>query len=64
MLIAADYYSHATGELDKAAQIYQEVIESYPREPGQYLALGIVYCHSSSHSPCARPKQPVRQPCQ
>ena len=53
MLIAADYYSHATGELDKAAQIYQEVIESYPREPGQYLALGIVYCDQGQYEKAA-----------
>ncbi len=29
--IAADYYQNVTGELDKAAQTYQEEIESYPR---------------------------------
>ena len=31
LAIAADYYSNVTGELDKAAQTYQEFIESYPR---------------------------------
>ena len=30
--ITADYYQTVTGELDKAAQTYQEEIESYPRE--------------------------------
>jgi serine/threonine protein kinase len=30
--IAADYYHHVTGELDKAVQTYQEMIESYPRD--------------------------------
>jgi len=32
-----------TGELDKAAQTYQEEIESYPREPTAYSNLGMVY---------------------
>jgi serine/threonine protein kinase/tetratricopeptide (TPR) repeat protein len=41
--IAADYYSNVTGELDKAAQTYQEMIESYPRSSGAYGALGAVY---------------------
>ena len=30
--ITAIYYQSVTGELDKAAQTYQEEIESYPRE--------------------------------
>ena len=41
--ITADYYQGATGELDKAAQTFQEQIESYPREPSAYLNLGTVY---------------------
>jgi serine/threonine protein kinase/tetratricopeptide (TPR) repeat protein len=41
--IAADYYRSVTGELDKAAQTYQEQIESYPREYRAYNSLGIVY---------------------
>jgi tetratricopeptide (TPR) repeat protein len=32
LAITADYYLNVTGELDKAAQTYQEEIESYPRE--------------------------------
>jgi eukaryotic-like serine/threonine-protein kinase len=31
LMIIADYYYAVTGELDKAAQIYQEEIEIYPR---------------------------------
>jgi tetratricopeptide (TPR) repeat protein len=34
--ITADYYTTVTGELDKAAQTFQEAIESYPREAGAY----------------------------
>jgi serine/threonine protein kinase/Flp pilus assembly protein TadD len=41
--IAADYYHVVTGQLDKAAQTYQETIESYPRDPLAYSNLGIVY---------------------
>jgi tetratricopeptide (TPR) repeat protein/predicted Ser/Thr protein kinase len=41
--IAANYYRSVTGELDKAAQTFQEDIESYPREYAAYNNLGIVY---------------------
>ncbi|MGA8622957.1 MAG: winged helix-turn-helix domain-containing protein [Candidatus Sulfotelmatobacter sp.] len=41
--ITADYYSNVTGELDKAAQAFQEEIESYPREYRAYGNLGYVY---------------------
>ena len=40
--ITANYYSSVTGELDKAAQTYQEKIASYPREISSYNNLGIV----------------------
>ncbi len=41
--ITADYYSSVTGELGKAAQTYQELIENYPLEDAAYLDLGVVY---------------------
>ena len=34
--ITAAYYRNVTGELDKAAQTYQEQIDSYPRELAGY----------------------------
>jgi tetratricopeptide (TPR) repeat protein len=40
--IATEYYHVVTGELDKAAQTYQEAIESYPRSVGVYGNLGLV----------------------
>jgi eukaryotic-like serine/threonine-protein kinase len=40
--IAADYYFNVTGELEKAAQVFQEEIDSYPRS-GAYIGLGNVY---------------------
>ena len=41
LLIAGYYYLDVTGELDKAAQIYQEWIESYPRDYIAYGSLGL-----------------------
>jgi eukaryotic-like serine/threonine-protein kinase len=41
--ITADYYRNATGELDKAAQKYQEQIESYPRSASPFYNLCHVY---------------------
>src|ERR1035437_7369982 len=41
--ITANYYDTVNGELDKAAQTYQEEIESYPRESAAYKTLGIVF---------------------
>jgi eukaryotic-like serine/threonine-protein kinase len=43
LAITAIYYSTVTGELDKAAQTYQEEIESYPRFSSAYGNLGLVY---------------------
>jgi len=43
LAISASYYSYATGELDKAAQTYQEYIENYPRESLVFNDLGNVY---------------------
>jgi eukaryotic-like serine/threonine-protein kinase len=43
LAITALYYQTVTGELDKAAQTYQEEIESYPREGRAYGNLGVVY---------------------
>jgi serine/threonine protein kinase/tetratricopeptide (TPR) repeat protein len=42
LAITANYYSNVTGELDKAAETYQDMIDSYPRESGAYGNLGIV----------------------
>jgi tetratricopeptide (TPR) repeat protein len=43
LTITAIYYQTVTGELDKAAQTYQEWIASYPRSSGGHLNLGNVY---------------------
>jgi serine/threonine protein kinase/tetratricopeptide (TPR) repeat protein len=41
--IAGNYYGHVTGELEKAVQIWQEYIESYPRRYNTYNNLGTAY---------------------
>jgi eukaryotic-like serine/threonine-protein kinase len=41
--ITAAYYTNVTGEMDKAAQVYQEQIASYPRDNRAYVLVGIVY---------------------
>jgi eukaryotic-like serine/threonine-protein kinase len=47
--ITADYSSKVTGELNKAAQTFQEEIASYPRKPGVYGSLGIVYASQGEY---------------
>jgi eukaryotic-like serine/threonine-protein kinase len=41
--ITAAYYRDVTGELDNAAQIIQEWIETYPRDVDAYIASDLVY---------------------
>jgi DNA-binding winged helix-turn-helix (wHTH) protein/tetratricopeptide (TPR) repeat protein len=43
LLISASYYHFTTGELEKAARIYQELIDDYPRHYHAYQGLSIVY---------------------
>jgi serine/threonine protein kinase/tetratricopeptide (TPR) repeat protein len=43
LAIAARYYLSVTGERDKAAKVYQELIENYPRDYAPHNNLGIVY---------------------
>jgi len=53
LAITAHYYSEVTGELDKAAQTYQEEIESYPREWRGYGSLGTVYAAQGQYEKAA-----------
>jgi serine/threonine protein kinase/tetratricopeptide (TPR) repeat protein len=41
--ITASYYLNVTRELDKAAQAFQDEIESYPREADAYNGLGLMF---------------------
>ena len=43
LAITAHYYQLVTGELDKAALAFQEMIASYPKESAAYNNLGIVF---------------------
>ena len=50
--ITAAYYNHVTGELDKAAQTYQLMIDNYPRRAGGfggYDGLGSVYAKQGKY---------------
>ena len=49
LVITADYYSDVTRELDKAAQKYQEEIESYPRSGPGFTSLGVVYAEHGQY---------------
>jgi tetratricopeptide (TPR) repeat protein/predicted Ser/Thr protein kinase len=51
--ITADYYQDVTGELDKAAQTYQEEIASYPRDYRAHLDLGTVYATQGQYERAA-----------
>jgi serine/threonine protein kinase/tetratricopeptide (TPR) repeat protein len=49
LAIASYYYLNVSGELDKAIQTYQELIESYPRNTAAYLNLGVVYAERGQY---------------
>jgi serine/threonine protein kinase/tetratricopeptide (TPR) repeat protein len=51
--ITAYYYRNVTGELDKAAQINQEWIASYPRESDAYDNLGLVFAQQGQYEKAA-----------
>ena len=49
LLIAGYYYLDVTGELDKAAQIYQEWVDSYPRDYVAYGSLAMAESEQGLH---------------
>jgi eukaryotic-like serine/threonine-protein kinase len=49
LLIASYYYQDVNGELDKAAQVYQQWIESYPRDYIAYGSLAILYAQQGRY---------------
>ena len=53
LALSANYYLNVTGELGKAAQAYQEEIESYPQKSAAYLNLGVVYAEQGQHEKSA-----------
>jgi|SRR5437016_327460 len=53
LAITAHFYAIVTGELDKAAQTFQEEIESYPREAGAYVNLAVLYASRGQYEKAA-----------
>jgi eukaryotic-like serine/threonine-protein kinase len=53
LAIIAYYYNTVSGELDKAAQTYEEEVESYPRESGAHANLGFVYGEQGQYEKAA-----------
>jgi DNA-binding winged helix-turn-helix (wHTH) protein/tetratricopeptide (TPR) repeat protein len=53
LVVAAGYYRNVTGELEKAAQIYQAGIASYKREALVHFNLGIVYAEQGQYEKAA-----------
>jgi tetratricopeptide (TPR) repeat protein/predicted Ser/Thr protein kinase len=55
--ITAFYYESVTGELEKAAQTYQEWIANYPRDYRAHLDLGSVYSEQGQYEKAAEEKR-------
>jgi len=53
LVLSANYYLNVTGELDKAAQNYQEEIENYPNRSRARLNLGVVSAELGQHEKSA-----------
>jgi eukaryotic-like serine/threonine-protein kinase len=61
LAVTAVYYQVVTGELDKAAQILQEMMDSYPREAMSYAILGTVLASQGQYEKAAEvERQAVR----
>jgi len=54
-LITTFYYFNVTGELDKAGQVLEERVVSYPREVGAYNNLAIVYALEGQYEKAVEP---------
>jgi DNA-binding winged helix-turn-helix (wHTH) protein len=53
LAITANYYHNVTRELDKAAQVYRDQIESYPQELAAYNGLGLEYAAQGQYEKAA-----------
>ena len=49
LVISADYYWSVTGELDKAARSFDELIGSYPRDDRGYVGRAYVYAQQGQY---------------
>jgi eukaryotic-like serine/threonine-protein kinase len=55
--IAANYYQNETGELDKAAETYQQEVESYPRRYEAHALLALVFDQEGQYEKAAEIKR-------
>jgi len=53
LMITAHYYTNVTGELDRGAQTFQQLIEIYPREAAAYVSLAILYASRGQYEKAA-----------
>ncbi len=53
LTITAHYYQYVTGELEKAAQTFQEMIASYPRLSSAHTNLGLAYSEQGQYEKAA-----------
>ena len=53
LAITAEYYLNVTGQLDKAAEAFEEQIENYPQNSQAHLNLGVVYAEQGQHEKSA-----------
>ncbi|MGA8876528.1 MAG: protein kinase [Candidatus Korobacteraceae bacterium] len=53
LTITAHYYQDVTGQLEKAAQTFQEIIASYPRQSSAYTNLGLIYSQQGQYEKAA-----------
>ena len=61
LIITSDYFQFVTGELDKAAQAYQQLIDNYPRSDRAYSALGSVYSFQGKYEKAVEVIRQARQ---
>ena len=53
LYIAGRYYSYLTGELDKAGEVFKQLIENYPGDAAPYASLSIVYDEQGQYDKAA-----------
>jgi len=54
LVITANYYLDVTGELEKAAQAFQQMINDYPRNYRGYHGLSLIYCGQGQYENALR----------